>query len=759
MPELLIELASEEIPARMQAQAAEELSRGVCERLGAAGVVFAKAAAYSTPRRLTLHVGEIALETEATREEFKGPRADAPAKALDGFLRKVGLKKDQLELRDDKKGQTYFAVVERPGRQTAALLAEIMPDVVRAFSWPKSMRWGDGDLRWVRPLRSVLCILVDNPSAKAPTVVVPQFEIDGLVNDDIAYGHRVHSLDRKTGAPKPLKIKSFKDYKAQLKRAKVMLDPEERRAKIEKDATALAAEAGLELVPDAGLLREVAGLVEHPVALMGAIDPAYLSLPAEVLRTSMKEHQKFFSVREPKTGRIVSFVTIANLEAADGGATIVAGNERVLRARLADAAFFYQNDLAKPLEAGVEKLAAVTFHNQLGSQADRVARIRGLARELAPLVSADPDLADRAALLAKADLVSEMVYEFPELQGYMGRVYAEAAKEPATVAAAIESHYAPLGPSDDAPTEPVAIAVALADKLDALAGFWTIGAKPTGSGDPFALRRAALGVIRIVLENGLRLRLERSLSGHAARLNPDVVAVARRGEETVAEGPAKTMDDWRQAMRDEIAAGAMARSDAGEAERLVIARRLFDGDIRADLIGFIAERLKVYLRDPKTGAKGVRHDVIDAVFALGGVDDLTRTHTRITALAALLETDDGANLIAAYKRANNILEAEEKKDGVEYSLDPNPKLAEEDAERALFSALDAADESIKGLLKAEDYAGAMTEMASLRPPLDAFFDKVVVNAENQVVRRNRLCLLHRIRKTMGQVADFSLLEG
>lgn len=723
MPELVLELFSEEIPARMQAQAAKDLERLIAERLRAAGVVFSGAAAYATPRRLTLHIPEIALKTEPTREEIKGPRVGVPAKALEGFLRKTGLQEDQLERRADKKGETYFAVISRPGQVTAEILAAAIPEVIRSFPWPKSMRWGAGDLRWVRPLRSILCILVDDDGA----VAVPDLAVGDLAGGDLSvgavtYGHRFLSLDKKTGAPKPLTVKSFKDYKAQLKRAKVLLDPAERQDQIAAGAKALAAEAGLELVEDPGLLREVTGLVEHPVPLMGAIEAEFQELPPEVLQTSMKEHQKFFSVRDPKSGKITNFITIANIEAADGGATIIAGNERVLRARLSDAAFFYRNDLATPLEGNVEKLAAVTFHNQLGSEADRVIRLRGLAAAIAPMVGAAPDQADRAALLAKADLVSEMVYEFPELQGLMGRYYAEAAGEPAAIATAIELHYAPLGPSDAAPTEPVAIAVALAAKIDALAGFWTIGAKPTGSGDPFALRRAALGVIRIVLENGLRLPLAPVLAAHAARLEGHVAE-----EEGAAAGP-----------------------------------RVFDAGVQADLLSFIAERLKVFLRDPKLGA-GMRHDAVDAVYALSGPagapDDLLQARARIVALNDLLGTEDGANLLAAFKRANNILVAEEAKDGVEYSLDPQPRLAEQPEEKALFAALDAADEQAAPALAAEDYPAAMAAMAALRPPLDAFFEAVVVNAEAPMIRRNRLCLLNRIRQTVNQVADFSRLDG
>ncbi len=746
MPDLLLELFSEEIPARMQARAAEDLARLMGKGLAEAGLAHGALRAFATPRRLTLAASDLAEGTEAVREEIKGPRTDAPDKALEGFLRKTGLRKDQLETRDDKKGQVYFATVETPGRDATAVLAELTPAVVRGFPWPKSMRWGTGDLRWVRPLRGIVCLLTGPDGAK----VVP-FDIDGIASGAVTYGHRFHARAR-DGTPKPLTVSGFEDYVRQLKKAKVTLDPAERAKKIARDARRLAKAAGLELAPDPALLAEVTGLVEHPVVLIGPIDPRFQALPPEVLQTSMREHQKFFSLRDPGSGRITSFLTVANIETKDKGAQIVAGNARVLRARLADAEFFYQNDLAQPLEQRIPKLAAVTFHNQLGSQADRTARMRGLAVDLAPHVGADPDQADRAAHLAKADLVTEMVFEFPELQGLMGRRYAEAAGEAPAVAAAIEAHYAPAGPSDAAPTEPVAIAVALADKLDQLAGFWAIDAKPTGSGDPFALRRAALGVIRIVLENRLRLRLGKALAAHAARLNPDLAAVARRGDAVIAEAPARALDGPRA----ELCASGY-RPEA--ADRLTIERRLFDAPVQADLLAFLRERLKVFLRDPARPGGGVRHDVVDAVYALGPDDDLTRVAARIEAVNGLLGTEDGVNLQAAFKRANNILAAEEKKDGVEYSLDPNPKLAEAPAEKALFQALDKADAAVGPALKAEDYPKAMGAMAQLRKPLDAFFDTVTVNAEAAVLRRNRLCLLRRIRRTLGQVADFSALEG
>ena len=503
MPDLLIELFSEEIPARMQPKARADLKKLVTDGLVEAGLTYAGAGAFSTPRRLALSVEGLDAASKPVREERKGPRADAPEKALEGFLRSTGLTKDQLELRDEKKGQVYFAVIERPGRPAAEIVAEVLEKTIRDFPWPKSMRWGSGTLRWVRPLHSILCILSDEAGAE----VVP-LEVDGIVSGDTTRGHRFM-------APDAFSVTNFEDYAAKLRRAKVMLDTGEREAAIEQEAANLAFARGLEIVEDTGLLAEVAGLVEWPVPLMGAIEARFLTLPPEVLQTSMKEHQKFFSARNPKTGRIEGFVTVANIEATDDGETILAGNQRVLAARLSDGLFFWENDL-REAKAGMtdwaEGLKSVTFHNKLGSQADRVARIAALAREIAPMVGADPDQAARAAELAKLDLRSSMVGEFPELQGVMGRYYALEAGEPEAVADAARDHYSPLGPSDDVPTAPVSVAVALADKIDTLTGFWAIDEKPTGSKDPFALRRAALGVIRLVLQNNLKLELQRITS-------------------------------------------------------------------------------------------------------------------------------------------------------------------------------------------------------------------------------------------------------
>lgn len=741
MPELLIELFSEEIPARMQARAADDLRRLVTDGVVEAGLGYAHARAYATPRRLTLAIEGLDAESRPVREERKGPRTDAPEKAVEGFLRATGLSREQLEVRDDKKGQVFFAVIERPGRPAAEIVAEVLTATVRGFPWPKSMRWGNGSLRWVRPLHSILAILT-GPDGSAE--VVPA-EIDGIAAGDSTEGHRFM-------APGRFSVTGFEDYAARLKRARVQLDPAERSAAIWHDATNAAFAAGLEVVEDKGLLAEVTGLVEWPVVLMGEIGAEFLDLPAEVLQTSMREHQKFFSVRNPASGRIERFVTVANRETADNGATILAGNRKVLAARLADAKFFWENDLRVARAGMANWLAAldhVTFHNRLGSQGDRVRRIMELAVSLAPAVGADPATAGRAAQLAKADLASEMVYEFPELQGTMGRYYAAAAGEPPEVAAAAEEHYRPLGPSDEVPTAPVSVAVALADKLDTLSGFWAIDEKPTGSKDPFALRRAALGVIRLVLANRLRLNLDVFIDAQLIRHG--IVAPKDAAEKAL-----------REALLREIARhgvfGAAARAvrdgiegDAPDWIEKITARV---PDVSADLLGFIHDRLKVHLRD-----RGIRHDVIDACLAMPGNDDLTLLVARAEALDAVLKTEDGENLLQGFRRANNILAQAEERDGVEYSFGADPAFAETEAERALFAALDTAEAEIARALEAEDFAAAMHAMAALRGPIDAFFETVQVNAESAVLRRNRLNLLHRIRSICGQVADLSRIEG
>ncbi|MDP4892668.1 glycine--tRNA ligase subunit beta [Cypionkella sp.] len=702
MSDLLIELFSEEIPARMQLRAREDLKSFITNGLVEAGLTYASAGAFSTPRRLTLSIEGLSQHSTPTREERKGPSASAPAAAIDGFLRATGLTLDQLERRADKKGETLYAVIEKPGRAAPQIIAEVLERTIRSFPWPKSMRWGTGSLRWVRPLHSILCILSD----EGGTDIVP-LTLDGLQTSNTTAGHRFL-------APNRICVTSFDDYAGKLKRAHVVLDSAEREAAILQGAQNLAFAAGMELVADDKLLTEVAGLVEWPVPLMGRIDDAFLALPPEVLQTSMREHQKFFSTRNPKTGRIEGFVTVANTEPADHGATILAGNQKVLSARLSDAKFFWENDL-RVARAGMTEwldgLKSVTFHNKLGSQSDRIARIAALAREIAPLVGADADLAEQAARLAKADLRSAMVGEFPELQGLMGMYYARAANLPEAVALAARDHYSPLGPTDSVPTDPVSVAVALADKLDTLTGFWAIDEKPTGSKDPFALRRAALGVIRLILGNGVRARIP-------ALVNKSVPTFGL---------PLASNDD-----------------DAD----------FTNLDIGLNLLAFFHDRLKVFLKD-----QGIRHDVIDACLAMPGNDDLTLLVKRAEALAAFLKTEDGPNLLQGFKRANTILTQAEAKDGVEYSFGADLKFADSDAERALFTALDTAEAAITPAMKSEDFATAMEAMAKLRAPIDAFFTAVQVNSENEIIRRNRLNLLHRIRAICSGVADLTKLDG
>ena len=685
MADLLIELFSEEIPAGLQAPAAQNLKKLLTNGMVEAGLTYANASAFHTARRLTLVVEGLLDASPTVQEERKGPKVGAPEQAIDGFLRGAGLSMDDLEVRDDKKGQVYFAKITKPGRPAAEIVAEVLEATIRNFPWPKSMRWGSGSLRWVRPLQSILCVL----SNEAEVSVVP-LDVDGIKAGNQTRGHRFM-------APDAFAVSGFEDYETKLKRAKVILRADERQAAIWQEAQTQAFALGQSVVEDTGLLAEVAGLVEWPVVLMGQIDEEFLDLPPEVLKTSMKEHQKFFSVSNPKTGRIERFVTVANIEAADQGATILKGNQKVLAARLADAKFFWENDL-REAKAGMGNWKAalenVTFHNKLGSQAARIKRIAALARDLAPVVGADPDVAEQAALVAKADLSSEMVYEFPELQGLMGRYYAEKAGMSADIAAACEAHYSPLGPSDDVPTAPVSVAVALADKLDMLTGFWAIDEKPTGSKDPFALRRAALGVIRLTLDNHLTLPL----------------------------------------------ADRLAAADAGAGA--------------ADLLGFFQDRLKTYLRD-----RGIRHDVIDACIAMPQSDDLALLLKRAEALQGALGTDDGENLIQGFKRANNILSQAEEKDGVEYSFGADVKYAENEAEKVLFAALDSADKTIQPAMATQDFAAAMAAMATLRGPIDAFFEAVKINADSALVRRNRLNLLSRIRTTCLSVADLTKVEG
>jgi glycyl-tRNA synthetase beta chain len=673
MAELLLELFSEEVPARMQGGAREDLARLLGNALAGAGLEYKDVKTFATPRRLTAVVDGLPARSPDVREERKGPRVDAPDAAIKGFLKSAGLGSvDQAEKRDDKKGAYYVALLERPGRATAEVVAEIVPEIVRGFPWPKSMRWGSGRLRWVRPLHSILCLFDGK---------IVAFEIGGIRSGKETRGHRFM-------APKPFAVKGFADYVKKLREAKVILDSDERARRILDGARSLAKKEKLSLVEDEALLLENAGLTEWPVVLMGSFDKAFLEVPPEVLATSMKAHQKCFSLRkgDKPANR---FILVANLAAKDGGKAIVAGNERVIAARLADAKFFFDRDRKVSLEERVLKLKEIVFHEKLGTQYERVQRVWRLARELSPLVGADPDLAERAAILAKADLLSGMVGEFPELQGVMGRYYALDQQENPTVADAIAAHYKPLGPSDEVPREPVAMAVALADKLDMLVGFWAIDEKPTGSKDPYALRRAALGVIRIVLENGARVPLIDLLESHAIRI--DEALAANVGE---AIGYGKV--DW---------VGRQVRAK------------------NVELLSFFADRLKVHLRE-----QGARHDLIDAVFSLGGQDDLLMIVRRVEALGRFLDTEDGANLVTGTKRAINILRIEEKKDGVTYDQAPDPKLFKRIEEKALAEAVDEVEQAAAAAVAREDFEAAMAAMALLRTPVDEFFDHVTVNA-------------------------------
>ncbi len=708
MPELLLELFSEEIPARMQARASEDLAHLLGQALQGAGLMFDAMRSFATPRRLTVVIDGLPPRSANSCEEKKGPRVGAPKAAIQGFLKSARLASlEGAEIRSDKKGDYYIALIERPGRPTPDIVAEIVPEIVRSFPWPKSMRWGSGRLRWVRPLHSVLCLFDGK---------VVEFEIDGIATAAETRGHRFM-------APKPFKVKDFDDYVQKLRDAYVILDAKEREAITLKQTQKLAAKEGLALVEDEVLLAENAGLTEWPVVLMGAFDESFLEVPPEVLATSMKAHQKCFSLHrgEDFANR---FIMVANLEAKDGGKAIVAGNQRVIRARLADAKFFFDHDRKVMLEDRVPKLKEIVFHEKLGTQYERVQRVRVLAREIAAKVGADPDLAERAAILAKADLTSDMVGEFPELQGVMGRYYALDQEENPEVADAIAAHYKPVGPSDRVPREPVAIAVALADKLDMLVGFWAIDEKPTGSKDPYALRRAALGVIRIVLENGARLPIARVVKAHQLVVH------------------------WAAHRRSPTFNIAADGSLAGP-RPIPLNERLSN-----DLLAFFADRLKVHLR-----YQGARHDLIDAVYSLPGQDDLLMIVRRVEALGRFLDTEDGANLLIGTKRAINILRIEEKKDGESYVQPPDPKLFKLAEEKALAQAVDEVERAAAAAVKKEDFEAAMTTISGLRKPVDAFFDHVTVNTDEPALRENRLRLLNRIRDTTLTVADFSKIEG
>ena len=705
MSELLLELFSEEIPARMQVRAAEDLKRLVLEGLATTGLAVGTAMSFSTPRRLTLVVKDIAARSPAISDERKGPRVGAPEQAIAGFLKAAGLASiGEATVVSDKKGDYYVAKIEKPGRAASEIIAEVVPAVLEKFPWPKSQRWGSRPETWVRPLHGILCLLGGK--------VVP-FAWAGVEASNTTRGHRFHGNT-------PFTITSFEDYGTKLREAKVLLPAPERAEMIREQAEALAKKHKLELVADDALLAENAGLTEWPTVLMGHFDEAFLEVPAECLITSMKAHQKCFSLRDPKTGKLANrFLAVSNLIAADGGKQIVSGNEKVIRARLSDARFFWEQDLKRPLDEMALALEGITFHEKLGSQKDRVERIAELAFQIAGAVDAVPEDARRAAQLAKADLVSGMVGEFPELQGLMGRYYAEKAGTKPEIARAIELHYKPKGPSDTVPLESegdaTAIAVALADKLDTLVGFWAIGEKPTGSGDPYQLRRAALGVIRIVLENDLRLRLVPTMEVAVDLVDKSIKAT---GVGLVAWGEGK--------VHQEV----------------------------VDLLSFFADRLKVHLRE-----KGARHDLIDAVFALGGQDDLALIVKRVEALDAFLKTDDGANLLAGVKRASNILTIEEKKDKTSYTGEYEIKLLEAKAENTLAAAIESVKQDTVAAIAVENFTGAMNALAELRKPVDDFFDQVTVNADDPKLRVNRLRLLSQIRAATLGVADFSKIAG
>ena len=705
MPDLLLEVLSEEIPARMQAGGAKELEKQVCSRLKEARLTFRKPERFATPRRLALLVhGLPAVQPDITVER-KGPRVGAPEKAIDGFLKSTGLTLDDCEQRETPKGPVWFAVKREKGRPTGELLANLLPEALAAVSWPKSMRWEASGVRWVRPIRSILCLLDFG--------VVP-FRFGNVESGRTTLGHRFLSSG-------PLTIDDAGTYEATLEAAKVMLDPEERKEKIKKDAQALANRDGLLIARDDWLVSENAGLVEWPVVLSGSFDERFMDLPAEVLRSAMRTHQRYFAMTGGIGRRPPRFVMVSNAETEEDGAAVVAGNERVLRARLADARFFWEQDQRRRLEEHLPALKGVVFHARLGSMAAKAERIAALARTICIAMKdahpvwaagASPDEAARAGLLCKADLVTEMVGEFPDLQGVMGRYYADADGESEAICTSVEEHYLPQGPGDPCPEAPLSVAAALADKLDTLAGFFAIDERPTGSKDPFALRRAALGVIRIIIENNLRLAL--------------------------ADALARALDEY----------GELLPSEPGK------------NPTREALLGFLADRLRVHLRD-----KGERHDLVNAVFAVGGEDDLVRLLARVDALKSFLDRDDGTNLLTAYRRAANILRIEEKKEGTRYEGEVDPDLFDKDRteERTLHDRIVQANERAEYALGSEDFEYrfkfAMAAMATLREPVDAFFDNVTVNCEDPDLRRNRLLMLSQIRSTLDRVADFSKIEG
>ncbi len=700
MPELLIELFSEEIPARMQQKAAEDLRQMVTNALVEAGLTYEGAQAHGGARRLVLSVEGLDAKAADVNEERKGPRVDAPKPAIDGFLKSTGLSLEQLKVQDDKKGQFYLAVIRKPGRTATEIIAEVVPDTIRKFPWPKSMRWGSGTMRWVRPLHSIICTFDGE--------VVP-FEIEGIRSGNTTRGHRF------MGAPK-IEVRRFEDYAQKLSKEFVIVDAHQRAETIRTEARNLSFAQGLELIEDEGLLKETAGLVEWPVVLMGSFDESFLAVPPEVIATSIKNHQKCFALRQSATGKLANrYLLVSNLIAKDGGKTIIAGNNKVIAARLSDAKFFWDQDRKVKLEDWAKKLDAITFHAKLGSQGERVRHIAQLAGDIAGVIKTDRKKAVDAALLAKADLVTGMVGEFPELQGLMGRYYAAAEGVDAEVADAIRDHYKPVGPTDSIPASKTGLAVSLADKIDTLVCFFAIAEEPTGSKDPYALRRAALGVIRQILESGLRINL---MDLFQAQFD-------RRSTEAFDQG--LNPEGWRG---KDVSATNL---------------RLFR---------FFIERLKVYLRE-----NGARHDLIDAVIALGHQDDLLMIVRRVEALSKFLETDDGKNLLAGVKRASNILRIEEKKDGRTYEGDVNISQLIKGEEKTLHTAITQAVGQARRAVREEDFEGAMAAIAKLRAPVDAFFEQVTVNDKDATFRENRLRLLNHIRAATAEVADFSKIEG
>jgi glycyl-tRNA synthetase beta chain len=741
MPDLLLELFSEEIPARMQAQAAADLRKLVTDRLVDAGLVYDGAKAFVTPRRLALSVHGIPARQADSREEKKGPRVGAPENAIAGFLKAAGLKSiADAKIQSDKKGDFYVAVVERPGRAALDVLGEILPGVIKSFPWPKSMRWGvqskePGALDWVRPLHSIVATF--GPETEEPEIV--PFAVDGIAAGNATRGHRFL-------APAPFTVRRLGDYMDKLDKAKVVLDAERRRDIIAAEAKQLAFAQGLEIVADDGLLAEVAGLVEWPVVLMGSFDASFLQIPEEVIRATIRNNQKCFVLRDAAHAKLVNkFILVSNMEASDGGKAIVAGNERVIRARLSDAKFFYETDLKTRLEDRLPKFKDIVFHEKLGSQWERIARIVRLAAELAPLVGADVEKAKRAARLCKADLLTEVVGEFPELQGVMGKYYAEAQGEDEAVAHASEDHYRPKGPDDLVPSDPVSVAVALADKIDTLVGFWAIDEKPTGSKDPYALRRAALGIIRIILDTKYKMSLSAIVLQKIGSLVAHLIesrSFSYELEKVWFEG----VDlDPKMTFAKELLA-KLAREQPEDVPALAGAA--------SSLLAFLADRLKVQLRE-----QGARHDLVDAVFALAGQDDLLLIVRRVEALGKFLDTEDGKNLLAGYKRATNIIRIEEKKDNRPYAGAPDPGLYAQAEEKALAQAIELAKAEAERAVAVEDFAAAMRAMAKLRPHVDAFFDKVTVNVDDKTLRENRLKLLNEIRAATRAVADFSRIEG